>query len=77
MASNARIVVVGGEEAAWTIAEVEAYDTARRRWSALPDLPTPRHGLGAVKVGRRVLVVEGGVQPGLSFSRAAEALRLR
>jgi N-acetylneuraminic acid mutarotase len=72
-----RIVVAGGEEPAGTIAEVESYNPARRRWSSLPDLPTPRHGLGVVAVGRRVLVLEGGVRPGLSFSRTAEALRLR
>ena len=76
-AVGSRIVVVGGEEAAGTIAEVEAFDPARRRWRALPDLPTPRHGLGAVAFGGRVLVLEGGVRPGLSFSRAAEALRVR
>jgi hypothetical protein len=74
---GSRIVVVGGEEPAGTIAEVEAFDPRRRRWTALSDLPTPRHGLGAVAVGRRVLVLEGGVRPGLSFSRAAEALTLR
>ena len=42
------IVVVGGEEAAGTIAEVERLRPGARRWRALPDLPTPRHGLGAV-----------------------------
>jgi hypothetical protein len=72
-----RIVVAGGEEPPGTIAEVESYNPARRRWSSLPDLPTPRHGLGVVAVGRRVLVLEGGVRPGLSFSRTAEARRLR
>lgn len=72
-----RVVVVGGEEGARTIKEVEAYDPGADRWQGLPDLPTPRHGLGAVAHRDRVYVLEGGTSPGLSFSRAVEALVAR
>jgi hypothetical protein len=69
-----RVVVFGGEEAAGTIREVEIYNPTSRKWSALPDMRTPRHGLGGVSFGARVYAVEGGPQPGFHFSRALEAL---
>jgi non-specific serine/threonine protein kinase len=50
-AVNGRIVVVGGEEATGTIGEVESFEPRRRRWRYEPRLPTPRHGLGAVRGG--------------------------
>ncbi len=68
------VVVFGGEEAAGTIRPVERYDPARRRWTALPGMRTPRHGLGGASLGRRVYALEGGVNPGFSFSNAIEAL---
>jgi hypothetical protein len=71
-----RIVVAGGEESAGTIREVELYDPSTRRWRALPDMPTPRHGLGVVARGRRVFTVEGGDRPGFAFTDAIEALRI-
>ena len=72
-----RIVVAGGEEGAGTIREVELYNPRTRRWRRLPDLPTPRHGLGVVSRGNRVYVAEGGDRPGLAFRRALEALDVR
>jgi hypothetical protein len=72
--SGGRIVVAGGEEWAGTIREVELYDPGTRRWRALPDLPTPRHGLGVVSRGRRVFTIEGGDSPGFAFTSALEAL---
>ena len=69
-----RIVVVGGEEAAGTIREVEAFDPGRRRWSRLSDMRTSRHGLGIVSFKNRVYAIEGGPTPGFDFSRAIEAL---
>ena len=71
-----RVVSVGGEEPAGTIAEVYAYDPRSRRWARLPDLPTPRHGLGVVTLGGRVWVIGGGPQPGLTVSAAVESLPL-
>ena len=72
-----KVVVFGGEESAGTIREVELFTPSRRRWSRLPDMRTPRHGLGGVASGSRVYAVEGGVQPGFSFSSAIEALDVR
>ncbi|HEU0335135.1 MAG TPA: kelch repeat-containing protein, partial [Gaiellaceae bacterium] len=69
-----RIVSVGGEEPAGTIASVFAFDLDSRRWQRLPDLPTPRHGLGVVALGGRVWAVGGGPQPGLFVSDAVESL---
>ena len=76
---DGRIVVFGGEELiggreARRIREVELFDPRTRRWSALPDMRTPRHGLGGAALGNRVFAIEGGPQPGLSFSNAIEFL---
>jgi hypothetical protein len=70
------VVVVGGEEGAGTIAEVEAYDPRRRRWRFLAPMRTPRHGLGAVAYRGSVYAIEGGPEPGLFYSDAIEALRV-
>jgi N-acetylneuraminic acid mutarotase len=70
------IVSVGGEAPGGTIASVYAFDTASKRWRRLPDLPTPRHGLGVVTTGRTVYVIAGGPQPGLTTSGAVEYLTL-
>jgi len=79
--STKELVVFGGEDAegeakqaAGTIREVERYNAKTQRWSALPDMPTPRHGLGGVALGRDVYAVEGGPEPGLHFSNAIETL---
>jgi N-acetylneuraminic acid mutarotase len=74
---DGRIVVFGGEElgpGGTTIGEVELFDPRARRWRALPDMRTPRHGLGGVALGSRVFALEGGPQPGLAFSNAIEFL---
>jgi hypothetical protein len=71
---RSRVVVFGGEEQQGTIAEVELYDPSTKRWAALPDLRTPRHGLGGISRGGRVYAIEGGTEPGFHFSNAIEAL---
>jgi N-acetylneuraminic acid mutarotase len=74
---DGRIVVFGGEELApgdSTIAEVELFDPRTGRWRSLPDMRTPRHGLGGAALGSRVFALEGGPQPGLAFSDAIEFL---
>jgi N-acetylneuraminic acid mutarotase len=71
-----RLVSVGGEEEAGTIASVYSYDVAGRRWTRLADLPTPRHGLAVVGRGTTVYAIAGGKVPGLSVSRVSEALTL-
>ena len=47
---------------------------ARGAGARLPDMRTPRHGLGGAALGGRVFAVEGGPQPGFPFSRALEFL---
>jgi non-specific serine/threonine protein kinase len=73
-ALNGRLVSVGGEEPAGTIASVYAYNIATAKWDQLPDLPTPRHGLGVVGLGGRVYAVAGGPTPGLAVSGANESI---
>jgi hypothetical protein len=58
-----RVVVVGGEAPSGTFGEVEAYDPASDGWSALPNLPTPRHGLGAVTMNQSIWLVGGARRP--------------
>lgn len=72
-------VVVGGEEltpGGHTIRPVEAFDPRSRRWRTLPGLTTPRHGLGVVARGPRIFALEGGPEPGGSFSSVVESLRV-
>jgi len=70
------IVSVGSEAPEGTSAAVYALDVATGTWRSLPDLPTPRHGLGVVAFGRRVLAIGGGPQPGLTVTGANESLAL-
>jgi non-specific serine/threonine protein kinase len=75
--SDGRIVVFGGERlepGGTTIAEVELFDPRTRRWSLLPDMRTPRHGLGGAALGRRVFSLEGGPTPGFAFTPTLEYL---
>jgi hypothetical protein len=71
-----RIVSVGGEQPGGTIARVYQYVARTGRWSRLPDLPTPRHGLGVVAARGSVWVLAGGLEPGLAFSGVVESLRV-
>jgi hypothetical protein len=62
--------------AAGTSGAVFALDLRTGAWSRLPDLPTPRHGLGVVAFGRDVDAIGGGPQPGLTVTGANERLAL-
>jgi N-acetylneuraminic acid mutarotase len=73
------IVVFGGENGAadpaiGTVPQVELYDPVKNRWALLPDMRTPRHGLGGVSKGDRVYALEGGPEGGASASRKLEYL---
>ena len=61
--------------AAGTIRTVYRYDVERRRWSRLPNLPTPRHGLGVAAVGGKVYVIGGGTSPGSRSARRTSLWR--
>jgi N-acetylneuraminic acid mutarotase len=41
---------------------LEAYDPATNRWTALPRMPVPRHGLAGAVIGNRLHLVSGDVQ---------------
>jgi hypothetical protein len=68
------ILSAGSEAPQGTSGAVFAFDVGTRAWSRLPDLPTPRHGLGVVAFGGAVYVLGGGPQPGLTVTDANEAL---
>jgi N-acetylneuraminic acid mutarotase len=77
---DGRIVVFGGEQlgpGGRTIRQVELFNPHRRRWRRLPDMRTPRHGLGGAALGNTVYALEGGPQPGFHFSTQIEALDIR
>jgi len=61
-----RIYVAGGEmrnaQSYGTYRAVEAYDPATNRWSTLPPMLVPRHGLAGDVVGNRLHLVSGDVQ---------------
>jgi non-specific serine/threonine protein kinase len=72
-----KVVAYGGEQlmqGGSTIEQVELYDPATDAWTPLPEMRTPRHGLGGVSKGRRLFSLEGGPRPGLAFSSAVEIL---
>ena len=66
--------LVGGEGPRGTFGHVECVGVTTT--TNLPGLDVPRHGLGADVIGRRVYVVLGGPQPGLTVSDVVEALEL-
>lgn len=41
---------------------LEAYDPAGNRWTMLPQMPVPRHGLAGAVIGNRLHLVSGDVQ---------------
>jgi hypothetical protein len=78
-----RIVVFGSEEPSTPEfhldnAVTESFDPATGRWSALPDMRTPRGALGGAAIGQRVYAIEGiTAQPGTTCclgSNVVEAL---
>jgi N-acetylneuraminic acid mutarotase len=54
---------LGREDAGGVIAGSWKYSPARDAWTALPDMPTPRHGLAAVALENRILLAGGGALP--------------
>jgi N-acetylneuraminic acid mutarotase len=72
-----RIAVFGGEElrpGGHTIRPVELLDGGT--WRRLPGMRTPRHGLGGAAFDGRIYALEGGPEPGFSFSARLEVLDL-
>lgn len=67
-----RLLVVGGRTGGIgsNLATAEAYDPARRAWSSLPDLPTPRGGIAAAATTNGHLVAVGGESTTGTFDEA-------
>lgn len=61
-----RIYVAGGEfqddRLMAAFRALEAFDPAANRWSILPRMPVPRHGLAGAVIGDRLHLVSGDVQ---------------
>jgi hypothetical protein len=77
---NDRIVVVGGEGNpdvdSGVFAQTEIYDPAADEWSAGPDMPTPRHGMGAAGVDGALYVPGGADVAGFGAVATHEVLRI-
>ena len=60
------LIVFGGEifvPKAGVFKETWRYSLVNDQWSAYPDMKTPRHGIGAGKIGNKVFVVGGATEP--------------
>ncbi|HKF99332.1 MAG TPA: kelch repeat-containing protein [Xanthobacteraceae bacterium] len=61
-----KVIVAGGEfqdrRMLGAFRAVEAYDPAVNRWSILPSMPNPRHGLAGGVIGDRFYAVSGDAQ---------------
>jgi hypothetical protein len=71
--------VFGGEEidgTGVTIEQTEVLEPGASSWAALPEMVTPRHGVGGAAKGSRVYAIEGGTRAGLAFSSALEYIDL-
>jgi N-acetylneuraminic acid mutarotase len=66
-----------GESPDGTFPDADVYDAATDGWSPLPDMPTPRHGIGAVVVDGAVHIPGGGPIENFSVSDVHEALDVR
>jgi N-acetylneuraminic acid mutarotase len=73
-----RLFTFGGEgnpvDPNGIFAQVEVYDPGSNTWDALPDMLTPRHGMGAAVSGKRIFVPGGATVAGFDASAANEAL---
>ena len=61
------LIVFGGEifaPTATVFPNVWHYSLPDDEWTPLPDLPTPRHGLGAGRIGNEIYVIGGATKPG-------------
>jgi uncharacterized protein (TIGR03437 family) len=79
-AVDGRIQVFGGEGNSGTpeatFRQNEEYDPATDTWRALAPMPTPRHGLYGITIGRQVFAPAGGPRAGAFYSNVHEAFFL-
>jgi uncharacterized protein (TIGR03437 family) len=79
-AVDTRIQVFGGEGNSGTpegtFRQNDEYDPATDAWRTLAPMPTPRHGLYGIGIGRAVFLPAGGPRAGAFYARAHEAFFL-
>ncbi len=82
-AAGARVFVVGGAEdhlrdhgGNWVLRAAYAYDPGSSRWTRLPDMRKPRHGLAVAVAGGRLYAFRGIPCPGYGRTASAESLDL-
>jgi N-acetylneuraminic acid mutarotase len=77
---DGKIAVVGGEgnddDPSGVFPQTELYDPATDEWTALPDMPTPRHGMGAAAVDGALYVPGGATRETFGAVDDFEVLRL-
>jgi N-acetylneuraminic acid mutarotase len=77
-ALGGRIYALGGEVSSvdpdGVFPQVEVYDPATDVWTSLPDMPVPRHGLGAVAIGLRLYLPGGATVAGFGATAHHDAL---
>ncbi len=75
-----RIQVFGGEgnsgTASGTFMQNEEYNPATDAWRVLAPVPTPRHGLYGITLGRRIFAPAGGPIAGANYANRHEAFFL-
>ena len=69
IALNGSIYVFGGEQPSGTFNNNEKFDVISGTWSSEVSMPTARHGLATVAIGKMIYVIGGGPQPGGSSTR--------
>lgn len=78
---DGRIAVVGGEgnddEPSGVFPQTELYDPAADAWTALPDMRTPRHGMGAAAIDGALYVPGGADREAFGAVATFEVLSLQ
>ncbi len=79
---DGRIIVMGGEVNAANpptavFVDVEIYDPATDRWTALEPMDLPRHGIGAATVGDLIYVPGGATRAGFAATAYTDAVLIR
>lgn len=77
-ALRGRLFAIGGEgnpaDRFGIFPQTEAYDPSTDRWESLPDMLTPRHGIGAAALRGRIYVPGGATIQGFAASAAHDIL---
>ena len=61
---DGQLITFGGENLLGVFSTARAYNLATKKWSTLPNLPEPRHGMGVAVVGQTIYAIDGASQPG-------------